>query len=82
MKSMLYKIYTVKAKIDLILEDEECNEAEEIKAGTEFKVYERLFRFTLVYTIINGKNYDICLDEFNDEGLVEVLNIEYTDIEA
>lgn len=77
MKSPLYKVYTVKAKIDLILEDEEGNEAE-IKAGTEFKVYERLFRFTLVYTIINGKDYDICLDE----DLMEVLNIEYTDIEA
>lgn len=73
MKS-LYKVYKMRAKTDLTLVDEEGNE-KVIKEGTLFEVYEKMnFRFTLVFTIIEGEDYDICIDE----EVMEVINIEYT----
>lgn len=71
----LYKVYKMRAKTDLILEDEEGNEGAIIKEGTLFEVYERMnFPFTLVFTIIEGEDYDIYIDE----EVMEVINIEYT----
>lgn len=73
MKS-LYRVYKMRAKTDLTLADEEGNE-KVIKEGTLFEVYEKLnFQFTLCFTIIEGEDYDIYIDE----EVMEVINIEYT----
>lgn len=70
----LYKVYKMRAKTDLTLVDEEDNE-KVIKEGTLFEVYERMnFPFTLVFTIIEGEDYDIYIDE----EVMEVIDIEYT----
>ena len=68
---LLYKVYKMRAKTDLTLTDEEGNE-KVIKEGTLFEVYEKMnFQFTLIFTIIEGKDYDIYIDE----EVMEVINI-------
>jgi len=68
---LLYKVYKMRAKTDLTLADEEGNE-KVIKEGTLFEVYEKMnFQFTLVFTIIEGEDYDIYIDE----EVMDVINL-------
>jgi hypothetical protein len=61
----------MRAKTDLTLTDEEGNE-KVIKEGTLFEVYEKMnFQFTLVFTIIEGEDYDIYIDE----EVMDVINL-------